>query len=808
MFHMPSHIDRYEIKTLIAAGGMGSLYLARDTNPNTNRLVAVKLLLANLDSGDLRERFAREARALAALNHPNIVDIYDSGEFQGSPFIVMEYVRGETLGEKIKRRAPMSLSQQLKLMVELCSGLSHAHDAGIIHRDIKPANLMVDQYGRLKILDFGIARVSEGLTRVGVQVTQLNMRIGTPGYMSPEQIEGGDIDRRSDVFAVGAVCYELISHREAFTGANTRQVENKVLQSEPERLTTLIPGLDPDIEQIINRALAKDPNDRYQDAASLEEAFERLRWRIGREPTPVPAAPRLTPEPSPGRKSHDSRADVAYQKSLALYSEGAHDAARRCAIEALAEDPEHEGARTFVSQRFGTNVWRPVTRAAADPYTASGPTFLRTGSHPVGTMTADAETVLSTSSSRSGSSARQQTGPRWNRYGKGLLIGGIVAVSAVIAGLAFLAASLIWRPGPVLTITKPEGGTISGRGINCGTGGDNCTAQLAKGAFVDLEAQPDEGYTFAEFTGACAPRGRTTLTEAQTCGATFNKIPEAPPVPVVTLTIVPSTGGTIIGDGITCGTMGTECQAQIAQGKLVTLKHYADAEFTFKGFSGDCARNGAIMMNQARRCGVLFVRDRAASNSGGNASAASGSPAARTRAGAGAGMGAAGGTGAAGRTGGTGASGRTSMDPIDSRDTSRPAAPEETRVGNDDKEVPAVLTPEAIAKEDIQTLLEAYRKAYESRDVERIKRVYPAAPASNLSYFFKQVKSLEYKYTGPPEYVDLNPALGDATVKIGALVTPENKGPKSDPMKLANTFTLKRQAGNWTIVQHEARPQK
>jgi serine/threonine protein kinase len=805
MFHMPSHIDRYEIKTLIAAGGMGSLYLARDTNPNTNRLVAVKLLLANLDSGDLRERFAREARALAALNHPNIVDIYDSGEFQGSPFIVMEYVRGETLAEKIKRRAAMPLSQQLKLMVELCSGLSHAHEAGIIHRDIKPANLMVDQYGRLKILDFGIARVSEGLTRVGVQVTQLNMRIGTPGYMSPEQIEGGDIDRRSDVFAVGAVCYELISHREAFTGANTRQVENKVLQSEPERLTTLIPGLDPDIEQIINRALAKNPNDRYQDAASLEEAFERLRWRIGREPTPVPAAPRLTPEPSPGRKSHDSRADVAYQKSLALYSEGAHDAARRCAIEALAEDPEHEGARTFVSQRFGTNVWRPVTRSAADPYTASGPTFLRTGSHPVGTMTADAETVLSTSSYRSGSSARQQTGPR-NRYGKGVLIAGIVTLSAVIVGIAVLVGSLFWRPGPVLTITKPEGGTISGRGINCGTGGNDCTAQLAKGAFVDLEAQPDEGFTFAAFTGACAPRGRTTLTEAQTCGATFTKIPEAPPVPVVTLTIVPATGGTIIGDGITCGTMGNECQAQIPQGQLVTLKHYADAEFTFKGFSGDCARSGAVMMNQARRCGVLFVRDRAASasNSGGTPPPNSGSAGGRSRPGAGSASGVAGGA----ATVGAGSSGKMSVDPIDSRDTSRPAAPEETRVGNDGKEVPAVLTPEAIAKEDIQTLLEAYRKAYESRDVERIKRVYPAAPASNLSYFFKQVKSLEYKYTGPPEFVDLNPALGDATVKIGALVTPENKGPKSDPMKLANTFTLKRQAGNWSIVQHEARPQK
>jgi hypothetical protein len=148
------------------------------------------------------------------------------------------------------------------------------------------------------------------------------------------------------------------------------------------------------------------------------------------------------------------------------------------------------------------------------------------------------------------------------------------------------------------------------------------------------------------------------------------------------------------------------------------------------------------------------------------------------------------------------------MDPIASRDTSRPAAPEETRVGKDGKEVPAVLTPEAIAKEDIQALLEAYRKAYESCDVERVKRVYPAAPSSSLSYLFKQVKSLEYKYTAAPDYVDLNPALGNATVKVPALVTTENKGPKSDPMKLANTFTLKRHDGNWTITHLEARPEK
>ena len=243
MPNLPTHISRYEIKHRIGRGGMGDLYLALD--PNTNRLVALKLLNATLDSAELRERFAREARALAALNHPNIVNIYDTGEFEDSPFIVMEYVRGETLAELIKRRAPLSVAQRIKLIEELCAGLAQAHEAGIIHRDIKPANLMVDQQGRLKILDFGIARVAEGnKTRVG-PLTQVNMQIGTPGYMSPEQIEGGEVDHRSDIFAVGAVCYELLAYDEAFAGANTRQIENRVLRGQPALLTSIVPGMDP-----------------------------------------------------------------------------------------------------------------------------------------------------------------------------------------------------------------------------------------------------------------------------------------------------------------------------------------------------------------------------------------------------------------------------------------------------------------------------------------------------------------------------------------------------------------------------------
>ncbi len=382
MLPLPSRISRYDIKSLIGTGGMGTLYLARDTNPNTNRLVALKLLNANLDSGDLRERFAREARALAALNHPNIVNIYDSGEFQGSPFIVMEYVRGETLSEKIKRKAPLSLGQKLKLMGELCAGLGHAHEAGMIHRDIKPANLMVDQHGRLKVLDFGIARVSEGsFTRAGLQVTQFNVRIGTPGYMSPEQIETGEIDRRSDIFAVGAVFYELLSNSEAFSGASTRQIENKVLQAQPAPLTSLVPGLDPEIAAIVARALEKDPARRYQDAAAMEEALEQQLWRLGRQDTPAPTERPTPPPQSAGRKSRDSRADVAFQRSAAFYREGAVEAARRFAIEALAEDPNHEGAYTFLErlERQEPDRW-PIPRPSLPP-PAPG-TELRTAMEP------------------------------------------------------------------------------------------------------------------------------------------------------------------------------------------------------------------------------------------------------------------------------------------------------------------------------------------------------------------------------------------------------------------------------------------
>jgi hypothetical protein len=674
---LPSQIGRYEIKSLIGRGGMGDLYLAHD--PNTSRLVALKLLNATLDSTELRERFAREARALAALNHPNIVNIYDTGEFDDAPFIVMEYVRGETLAEIIKRRAPLSISQKLKLMTELCAGLAQAHNANIIHRDIKPANLMVDQQGRLKILDFGIARVTEdNRTRFG-PLTAVNMMIGTPGYMSPEQLEAGEVDHRSDIFAVGAVCYELLSYSEAFAGADTRQVERKVLAGKPVPLASLLPGIDPEIDEIIQRALKRDPNKRYQDAATFEKALERVRGRLG--PDEAPELPRFTPPPqSVGGKSRAVRAEAAYQRALEAARTSSRDAARRFAVEALAEDPSHAGARAFLA---GFEQRRPpppqATEAAAPraPTVAAGSTSVGTA---MGTSVGDAgrtavggagrtsfaETAggahggdataafasaptmiidpsaakppaarnrmqallagarknapatrgyvnerppakAAVPQARRSSAPGRRLEPLWLRYRwVALGVGGPLLV-LVVVGLAMLLRG--WgSAGKVLTINKPIGGTLSAAGIRCGTRGSDCSATRPNGDPIELTPDADAGFTFAGYSGDCAPVGRTIMTMPRTCGATFVKEVAGPAAGATqTLTIAPvPTGGTLEGVDILCGTKGSVCSANHPDGVPVELHPTADAGFTFMGFKGDCVPLGHTQMTSPRTCSAIF----------------------------------------------------------------------------------------------------------------------------------------------------------------------------------------------------------
>jgi eukaryotic-like serine/threonine-protein kinase len=303
---LPQRIGRYEVLDRLGEGGMGLLYLARD--PVLDRTVAIKVL--SVFNDEIKQRFAGEARSAARLTHPNIITIYDVGEDQGQPFIAMEYIDGETLGEVIRRRAPLRLIRRLELILQLASGLGHAHKMGIIHRDIKPANLMLTADGVLKILDFGLARIvadaaTSGLTRVGAM-------LGTPHYMSPEQAMGLPADHRSDIFAVGLIMYELLTWQRAFPGDSPHVVMHRIAHESPRPIRQLFPMIDPELEAIVNMALERDPDKRFQSLSAFSAACVRAKdniialadsttVRVERPAYPAPPADPHTPGSGSGR---------------------------------------------------------------------------------------------------------------------------------------------------------------------------------------------------------------------------------------------------------------------------------------------------------------------------------------------------------------------------------------------------------------------------------------------------------------------------------------------------------------------------
>ena len=269
MLQPGTQVGRYEIQRRLGRGGMGTVYVAHD--PVLGRMVAIKVFLSDLDLPDAAERFTREARSAAALNHANIVTIHDYGEFSSQPYIVMEYIQGETLTEVIRRKAPVSPAEKLRWIEELCTGVAYAHQVGVIHRDIKPTNLMIDRSGRLKILDFGIARM------LGSLASHATALIGTPGYMAPEQILGGTIDYRSDLFSIGVVSYELLSYAEAFPGDTLPAITHRILSDEPVPLTQLVPDINLELVDIVERSLKKSAEERFADAESLRVAISAVR---------------------------------------------------------------------------------------------------------------------------------------------------------------------------------------------------------------------------------------------------------------------------------------------------------------------------------------------------------------------------------------------------------------------------------------------------------------------------------------------------------------------------------------------------
>jgi len=291
MLQPGTQIGRYEIQRRLGRGGMGAVYVAHD--PVLGRLVAIKLFQAELDPVDAGTRFTREARAAAALNHANIVTIHDFGNHDSQPFIVMEYIQGETLASIIRSRANISLPEKLTWLEQLCAGAAYAHNLGVIHRDIKPANLIIDRTRRLKILDFGIAKL------LGAVASNATTLVGTPGYMAPEQILGEPIDHRSDVFSIGVVAYELLAGVEAFPGESIPAITHRILSQPPKPLPEVCSDLPEPLIAVIDRAMNKKPDDRFATADAFRIALTGARAYVEVDgiDTIAPTIIRATPAP-------------------------------------------------------------------------------------------------------------------------------------------------------------------------------------------------------------------------------------------------------------------------------------------------------------------------------------------------------------------------------------------------------------------------------------------------------------------------------------------------------------------------------
>jgi serine/threonine protein kinase len=281
-------VFHYEILEHLGGGGMGVVYKARDTR--LGRVVALKFLSAHLlASAEAKERFMVEAQAAAALDHPNLCTIYEVGETaHGELYIAMAFYEGETLQRRLGR-GPISQDEALNIAAQTGRGLARAAEQGIIHRDIKPANLIITPDGTVKIVDFGLAKM------VGGDLTQTGTRMGTIAYMSPEQTMGDPVDQRTDVWSVGVVLYEMLTGARPFTGGNEQAVIHAILNLEPLPLDRAAPHVSPGVAAVVDRAIEKDLNRRYPDAAGLLADIERLLS----DPTsrsPLDSTPSLPPE--------------------------------------------------------------------------------------------------------------------------------------------------------------------------------------------------------------------------------------------------------------------------------------------------------------------------------------------------------------------------------------------------------------------------------------------------------------------------------------------------------------------------------
>ncbi|MBI4461982.1 MAG: protein kinase [Acidobacteria bacterium] len=402
-----SVLGRYEILDELGRGAMGVVYKAYD--PTVGRMVALKTVRLDASGSEREEliqRLRQEAHAAGRLEHPNIITVYDAGEAEGLFYLAMQFVKGRILSEMIGERTLLPVTQIVLLLEQVCDGLGYAHERGIVHRDLKPSNIIIAREGIAKIVDFGVAKIVEGgETKAGVV-------LGTPSYMSPEQAQGGRVDRRSDIFSLGAIAYELLTGEKAFPGNTPTAIVHKIVHDDPIPLRVIEPGIDPAVEAIVRKALAKDPFKRYQSCQELEADLYAFRTGKGKTveashavaapkepaaaPAVVPPAPVARPRVVSGRRRlvgalaapvlWAGLAYVTWQQDLLSYWPWVREAVSQAMGET---SPAPGGPAVETPSSVGTSLPNepslnaPVGATPADSATGSGSGAQQAGAGPV-----------------------------------------------------------------------------------------------------------------------------------------------------------------------------------------------------------------------------------------------------------------------------------------------------------------------------------------------------------------------------------------------------------------------------------------
>jgi serine/threonine protein kinase len=307
-------LGRYELRRVLGQGAMGVVYEGHD--PALGRRVAIKTILQTHTAdfeNDFSKRFIREAKAAARLNHPNIVQVYDFGVENDIAYLVMEYIQGRELRSLFEKDEQFEIGEAVRIMRELLEALDFAHEAGVIHRDVKPANVMIDAQNRVKLADFGVARIQDG-----TEYTHGTM-VGTPAYMSPEQITGGRIDRRTDIFSAGSILYQFLTGDRPFRGGGAYTLATKIVQDDPPLPSEISATASPVFDEVVEKALAKDVSARYSTAREFADALSRGLERVVRGDVVAnaesPGATALDRPPG-GSRPRASDTELAFWRSI------------------------------------------------------------------------------------------------------------------------------------------------------------------------------------------------------------------------------------------------------------------------------------------------------------------------------------------------------------------------------------------------------------------------------------------------------------------------------------------------------------